>query len=126
MLRNKKTGEVVDGYVIVAIKSENDPSIIMHDNTVGSVAKLNEKWEDYEPEGPKIEDEATREIIKKWYNQNGIVGKIRSYGGRYWIGLRGTDKAGTDWKIELFVGHKSLLEDDKLYSLTELCGEEEE
>lgn len=50
MLRNKKTGEVVDGYVIVAIKSETDPSIIMHDNAVGSVAKLNEKYEDDWPE----------------------------------------------------------------------------
>lgn len=48
-LRNKKTGEIVDGYVIVATKSKTDPSIIMHDNTVGSVAELNERWEDYEP-----------------------------------------------------------------------------
>lgn len=62
MLRNKKTGEVVDGYVIVAFKSETDPSIIMHDNTVGSVAKLNEKWEDYNPKEPLIEDEKGHKV----------------------------------------------------------------
>ena len=48
-LRNKKTGEVVDGYVIVAFKSKTDPSVMMHDSTAGSVAEFNEKWEDYEP-----------------------------------------------------------------------------
>lgn len=47
-LRNKKTGEIVEGYVIVAIKSKTDPSITMYDNTAGSVAEFNEKWEDYE------------------------------------------------------------------------------
>mgnify|MGYP003302434012 CR=1 FL=1 len=82
-------------------------------------------WEDYKPAEPQIADEMAREIIKKWYNKNKIVGKLCSYGGNLWLGLRGSDKDGNDWKIELHVRYNSMLKDDKLYSLTELIGEEE-
>lgn len=74
---------------------------------------------------PLITDEMARKIIKKWYNENKIVGKLRSYGSGSWLGLRGTDEADCDWKIELRVSYISLLEYDKLYSLDELIGEEE-
>jgi hypothetical protein len=90
-----------------------------------SLADFNEEWEDYEPTEPQIEDEMAREIIKKWYNKNKIVGKLRSYGGKSWLGLRGSDEDGNDWKIELHVDYNSQLKDDELYSLTELIGEEE-
>lgn len=138
-LRNKKTGKVFD--VIVREKSNGDGeySIIVCDlralrsarsvssilGEYDSLAKLYEDWEDYEPTEPQIEDEMAREIIKKWYNKNKIVGKLCSYGGNLWLGLRGSDGDGVDWEIELNVGYNSQLKDDKLYSLTELIGEEE-
>lgn len=77
------------------------------------------------PAKPQIEDEWARKIIKSWYGRNNIIGKLRSYGSGRWLGLRGTDEDDCDWKIELRVHYDSLLGYDKLYSLTELIGEEE-
>lgn len=91
-----------------------------------SLAELNADWEDYAPAEPEIEDETARETIRKWYDKNRIVGKLRSYGGESWLGLRGDDESGNSWKIELHVEYFSELIDGKLYSLTELCGEEKE
>ena len=138
-LRNKKTGKVFD--VIVREKSNGDgeySTIVCNLRSPGSarsvspilgeydsLAKLNEEWEDYKPAEPQIADEMAREIIKKWYNKNKIVGKLCSYGGKDWLGLRGSNSVGIDWKIELRVSYKSSLKDYELYSLTELIGEEE-
>lgn len=77
------------------------------------------------PAKPQIEDELARKTIKLWYSRNNIIGKLCSYGSESWLGLRGSDEAGNDWKIELRVYYNSLLGYDKLYSLTELIGEEE-
>ena len=138
-LRNKKTGKVFD--VIVREKSNGDGeySIIVCNlralrsarsvssilGEYDSLAEFNENWEDYKPADPQIEDELARKTVKSWYSRNNIIGKLCSYGGSLWLGLRGSDEDGVDWKIELNVGHNSQLKDDKLYSLTELIGEEE-
>lgn len=134
-IRNKKTGRVCDAIVRERINSDGSYSTIVctikkHEPgdilaEYYSLAKLYEEWEDYKPAEPQIADEMAREIVKKWYNKNKIVGKLCSYGGESWLGLRGSDKNGCDWKIELHVSYNSMLKDDKLYSLIELIGEEE-
>ena len=80
---------------------------------------------DYATTEPEIADETARETIRKWYNKNRIVGKLYSYGGESWLGLRGDDEDGCSWKIELHVDYFSKLKSEELYSLTELIGEEE-
>lgn len=142
-LRNKKTGEIFDALVREKSDDGEKYSIIVCDikaynqskstldathsilGEYDSLAELNEEWEDYDPVEPEIADETARETIRKWYNKNRIVGKLCRYGGESWLGLRGDDKSGYSWKIELHVDYFSKLINDKLYSLTELCGEEE-
>lgn len=142
-LRNKKTGKVFNALIrekggngaythIVCDIKEYEPNAGIKAEkryVLGeyhSLAELNEEWEDYKPVEPLIKDEMAREIIKKWYNKNKIVGKLQSYGGDLWLGLRGSDGDGCDWKIELHVRYNSTLKNDELYSLTELIGEEAE
>ena len=127
-LRNKKTGEVwdvwsfYDGRQTINLKYSNNDVIALFE--CHSLSELNEEWEDYKPIEPEIVDETARETIRKWYNKNRIVGKLYSYGGESWLGLRGDDESGCSWKIELHVNYFSKLKSEKLYSLTELCGEE--
>lgn len=127
-LRNKKTGEIVDAWSFYDGNESVNLKYFTDDVQVNleyrSLADLNEEWEDYKPVDPEIADETARETIRKWYNKNRIVGKLCSYGGESWLGLRGDDKSGSSWKIELHVDYFSELINDKLYSLTELCGEE--
>lgn len=120
-IRNKKTGEIVEYDEEVIYYRKLTPK--GHDDWAPYHP---EDWEDYTPADPEIADETARETIRKWYNKNRIVGKLCSYGGESWLGLRGDDKSGSSWKIELHVDYFSKLINDKLYSLTELCGEEEE
>lgn len=123
-LRNKKTGEIKEWQSVGAIEY-GELNEVYDSAEYSSLADLNEEWEDYKPTEPQIEDEMTREMIKKWYNKNKIIGKLCSFGGKEWLGLRGEDENGYFWKIELRVGYNSQLGYDKLYSLTELIGEEE-
>lgn len=125
-LRNKKTGETINGGFVVCEYKDGARFSVKDKPCFDSLAELNEEWEDYTPADPEIADETTRETIREWYNKNRIVGKLCSYGGESWLGLRGDDKSGFSWKIELRVEYFSKLINDKLYSLSELCGEEEE
>lgn len=127
-LRNKKTGMIGELHyepekeIHFTVVTEDPFDVEIHRTLAG----LNAEWEDYKPAEPQLADDMAREIIKKWYNKNKIVGKLCSYGSGSWLGLRGSDKSGCDWKIELHVSYNSMLKDDKLYTLTELIGEEEE
>lgn len=124
-LRIKQTGEVVEGFVQVVIQNNDKFPNPLEYHTLMTIAELNEDWEDYKPTELEIADETARETIRKWYNKNRIVGKLRSYGGGSWLGLRGDDKSGCSWRIELCVDYSSKLISGKLYSLNELCGSEE-
>lgn len=126
-LRNKKTGEhgnykVISAGNLIRVRDLSSDESWQYD----CIADFNDKWEDYEPVEPEIADQTARETIRKWYNKNRIVGKLYSYGGESWLGLRGDDKSGCSWKIELHVDYFSKLISDKLYSLNELCGENED
>lgn len=127
-LRNKKTGEIVERSSIVTLrcKISSSSSSLVEAEEFGSIKQLTEEWEDYKPIEPEIADQTARETIRKWYNKNRIVGKLYSYGGESWLGLRGDDKSGCSWKIELHVDYFSKLISDKLYSLNELRGENED
>ena len=123
-LRNKKTGDIAVGYVMVGIQNnEKYPNPIEY-HTYGSIAELNEVWEDYKPTDPLIEDEKTRNVFREWaeligaehfkvnhfFNSKGYITLIRS-----------TDLT-TEPSIEL-PGH--IGKDLETYNQIELCGEEE-
>ena len=67
-LRNKKTGDIAVGYVMVGIQNnEKYPNPIEY-HTYGSIAELNEEWEDYKPVEPLIEDEKIRKACNTRQN----------------------------------------------------------
>ena len=123
-LRNKKTGDIAVGYVMVGIQNnEKYPNPIEY-HTYGSIAELNEVWEDYKPTDPLIEDEKARNVFREWaeligaehfkvnhfFNSKGYITLIRS-----------TDLT-TEPSIEL-PGH--IGKDLETYNQIELCGEAE-
>ena len=121
-LRNKKTGDIAVGYVMVGIQNnEKYPNPIEY-HTYGSIAELNDEWDDYKPVEPLIEDEKARNVFREWaeligaehfkvnhfFNSKGDITLIRS-----------TDLT-TEPSIEL-PGH--IGKDLETYNQIELCGE---
>ena len=128
-LRNKKTCEVVD-----LIGTERScPSIGIgidyHDGNpkmfyYNSLAELNEEWEDYKPAEPLIKDEKVRKAVKAWAEINDLysVGYKEDSDGAGFDCIKSTDEL-------VRINFASLilpLEKNRVYTITELCGEEEE
>lgn len=80
-LRNKKTGEIGKLHCDMNVSSAKygvfeDTDIRGHYWEYGSLAELNEEWEDYMPKEPLIKDEKVREAVRAWAEANGIGGCI--------------------------------------------------
>lgn len=130
-LRNKKTGEIIEtckiiqnafGEIIILTLSEDE----RYPYEYYSLAGLNEEWEDYKPAEPLIKDEKVRKAVRAWakaddldnfrvQNQHFNACKIIGY-------TAGINKAS-------FIGFQTTIaraDSKKLYTIAELCGEEEE
>ena len=135
-LRNKKTWKVFD--VIVREKSNGDGeySIIVCDlrairsaRSVSSIlggydslAKLYEEWEDYKPTEPLIKNKKVRKVFRKWAGFYGAERfRVDHFRNAKTTLIKSTDLI-TEPSIEL-PGH--IGEDSEIYTITELCGEEE-
>lgn len=119
-LRNKKTEEIVDVYNIYISKRVEDDSLTSHENVIrsfGSIAELNEEWEDYIPDKSLIEDEEIREIIRTWAKANGAT-ELTYY--------KPENCLEDIFMNEIHFNQLLGLEDTKTYTTEELCGEEEE
>lgn len=126
-LRNKKTGEIVDVYNIYISKRVEDDSLTSHENVIrsfDSIAELNEEWEDYEPKEPLIKDEKIRKAVRAWAEVNSIKKALYAERPDRSLCLL-TDMGEDDYNID-FVGWMPTLKDGEEYTITELCGEEEE
>lgn len=129
-LRNKKTGEVEKAYITM---NGDKIAVIVADmplcgNSVlgeyDSLAELNEEWEDYEPTEPFIKDEKIRKAVRIWAEINSTEEVIYSVGmDRSACNL--IDTGDDDFVIE-FVGLIPTLKEGMIYTIAELCGEEEE
>ena len=128
-LRNKKTREVVvevNKIGLVWNKYGMPAEIGQYD----SIAELNEEWEDYAPKEPLIKDEKIRKAVRAWAEACGAddADIVRHYGTGRWIGLR-YENPNTGWVCKLEVegfGSDNRLGYEKVYTIEELCGEEEE
>lgn len=122
-LRNKKTGGLAN---CEPIEVKTDAGF--HDYY--SLAELNEEWEDYKPAEPLIKDEKIRKAVRAWAEACGAddADIVRHYGAERWIGLR-YENPNTGWvskfEVEGF-GSDNQLDHEKVYTIGELCGEEEE
>ena len=141
-LRNKKTGET--GYYLhthrdhntgilkVAVLKDGVPFLEFKPHEpiydYGSLAELNEDWEDYTPAEPLIKDDKVRQTIKTWAKVNEITSvfitviKDPESGYMYW------ELAGVEWEQSISICFGGELP-DKLetlgtYTIEELCGEE--
>lgn len=126
-LKNKKTGDIweFDGGFSMIASHETAERAGGRGCSVGcyvkSLAELNEEWEDYKPAEPLIKDEKIRRAVRAWAEANDFLDEIEVHtltaGTRFSLG---------HYDIE-FIGYFIYdLEANKTYTITELCGEEEE
>ena len=128
-LRNKKTGEVVveiNKIGLVWNKYGMPAEIGQYD----SIAELCEEWEDYVPKEPLIKDMKVRKAVIAWAEACGAddADIVRHYGAERWIGLR-YENPNTGWVSKFEIdgfGSCNQLGNGKVYTIAELCGEEEE
>ena len=129
-LRNKRTGEIIEtckiiqnafGEIIMLTLSEDE----RYPYEYYSLAELNADWEDYKPKEPLIKDEKIRKAVRAWaeaddldnfrvQNQHFNDCKIIGY-------TAGINKAS-------FIGFQTTIaraDSKKLYTIPELCGEDD-
>ena len=137
-LRNKKTGEVFDALIrerggggsysliVCDIKAyEQSKSTLDETHFVldeyESLAGLNEEWEDYEPKEPLIKDEKIRKAVRAWWETipDAVTDKRILYKNdhEFAVGI---------YSIYCGAIYPQTMEKCKFYTITELCGEEEE
>ena len=114
-LRNKKTGEVVDGSIILKTDYHSRPW------NCDSIAEIVEHWEDYKE--PLIKDEKIRKAVRAWAEANEIS---QAQFDRYISGFSASDDEHNILSMISFDGFVFMFVDGKIYTIAELCGEEEE
>ena len=126
-LRNKKTGEVVEALEggpidLYFYPSERDEKDTLDRKTYKSLAELNKDWEDYAPKEPLIKVEKIRKAVRAWAEANGIT---QVQFDSYTSGFSASDAGHNLLSMISFDGFVFNCVDGKLYTINELCGEEE-
>ena len=119
-LVNKKTGELAN------IMGEQNYFRVYTDAgcaDYGSLAELNEEWEDYVPAEPLIKNEKIRKAVRAWAEANG-VGRATYVEDNYRFFADDTE-AVSMIEFEKMPEHTGL-RNEHSYTIAELCGEEEE
>jgi hypothetical protein len=138
-LRNKKTGEIFDAIIrekggggsysliVCDIKAyEQSKSTLDATHSIlgeyDTLAKFNEDWEDYKPAEPLIKDEKVRKVFRKWV---GLYGAER-FRVDHFCDAKMTLFKSTDLITEPLIELPGYIgEDSEIYTIEELCGEEE-
>lgn len=117
-LRNKKTG-AIGNYSIILQRGEGDAKAPVRYGC-GTLAKLNADWEDYKPAEPLIKDEKIRKAVRAWWEAvpDVITDKRILY-------KKNQDLAVGVYSIFCGAIHPETLEVGKMYTVAELCGEED-
>ena len=114
-LRNKKTDEIKEGVEItIWIDREG-----IH--KFGSIDQLNEEWEDYTLKEPLIKDPKIRKVLRAWAEMFNFKDEFR-YMKLH--GVNGNFIGCHQFSID--IPNIEGLQEYKCYTITELCGEEEE
>ena len=111
-LRNKKTGEIYSMWHICIGGEE-----------ITSVKQFNDMFEDYTPQEPLIKDEKLRKALWVWADEN----RIKKVGFKLVKGNTSCACYFYDESCDICeFGLKFYLpiDADKIYTITELCGEE--
>lgn len=114
-LRNKNTGRIVNFRQIAFDEPKDDREKYRY----SSLAEFNDEWEDV-PKEPLIKDKKIRDIIRTWAEVNGATGATE-------LRYHDDENCLVDiFRNEIHFNQLLGLEDDKTYTVTELCGEEVE
>lgn len=120
-LRNKKTGAIgeLSGVNRIVVYEPDMPlcgnSIL---GTYDTLAQLNEEWEDYKE--PLIKDEKIRKAVRAWAEANSLDEII------CFPHEDSFDFAGNATKLDIRFNQPLEIDDSRGYTITELCGENEE
>lgn len=124
-LRNKRTGEITDLSKNGFLKSDNDDHIVVYQEgtlkyyAYNSIAELNEEWEVYSPTEPLIKDEKIRKAVRAWAEANGIGGCVCK---------EEIHCITFETERGMFISFENAdpIPPEGNFTITELCGEEEE
>lgn len=126
-LRNKKTGEIVDTKDYnFKIATPAEP-LYGHDafdvrEEYNSLTELNADWEDVKPAEPLIKDEKIRKAVRAWADACGAKQIKYSIAQNQYYDA----DMGTGFSIKFLTKPVEVwLEEGKIYTIAELCGEEE-
>jgi len=92
-----------------------------------SISSLNEDWKDYASKEPLIKDDKIRKAVRAWATlYDGYA--IRVHIGEDYVALFKDDVNGYSSSVEIDLSPEVFNEliDTHYYTITELCGEEEE
>lgn len=127
-LRNKKTGEIKDfGNLQVYAETENINESQLLGN-FNSFEQILECYEDYTPAEPLIKDEKVRKVVRAWAEANGIKEIVifdHSNNAPY-TPVGAVDFAQNSGHLEIRFRTEERFDTDRIYTIEELCGEEEE
>ena len=121
-LRNKKTGGLAN------ILGEQDFFRVYTDAgwaDYGSLAELNEEWEDYSPPEPLIKDEKIRKAVKAWAEAENCTSEMNLY-----YTLNRQEKyitfhnPQTGSELQLCDFDSPVFQEIREYTIAELCGED--
>lgn len=120
-LRNKKTGEVVDWSFVgpTAIKEYEGKDVLLERERYESIEEFISEWEDYSPAEPLIKDEKIRKAVRAWAESLRLQEVYCASNGYEIYG--GID----EWVIQFEGEPFPFADKNKIYSIAELCGEEE-
>ncbi len=127
-LHNKKTGEIKDfGNLQVYAETENtDESQLL--GNFDSFKQILEYYEDYILPEPLIKDEKIRKAVRAWAEANGIKEIIifdYSNNAPY-TPVGAVDFAQNSGRLEIRFRTEERFDTDSIYTIDELCGEEQE
>ena len=125
-LRNRNTGEIVE-FISIDLVDDDEieftyAKVNGHENACSyrSLEKFKEEWEDYEPAEPLIKDEKIRKAVRAWWEAvpDAITDKRVFY-------KNNQDLAIGVYTIYCGAIYPETLEVGKMYTIEELCGDEE-
>ena len=120
-LRNKKTGKTVNLECITLFEHTTLDDTFESFDEFYSLAQLNDEWEDYKTAEPLIKDEKIRKAVRAFWEavHDAVVDKRILY-------KKNQDLAVGIYSIYCGAIYPETLEVGKMYTIAELCGEEEE
>ena len=128
-LINKKTGEILEDVKFIdtsltTIELRYLDNGVLRIKTEKDYHSFLQNWRDYEqPKEPLIKDEKIRKAVRAWAEANEISQAQFDW---YISGFSASDDEHNILSMISFDGFVFMFVDGKIYTIDELCGEEEE